>query len=240
MLECVRADSSDAFLCLLPLQHVFASVVSFLLPLYLGATVVFADTLKRSEILEALEEAGISILATVPQFFYLFHDRIEEELRKKPAVVRRLFRALLRANRVAQRFGVNLGKTLFGKIHRNFGSRLRLFVSGGSHAGQYLRIKPVDTATPLDNNLATTLYPQPAWPAGSSFAFGVLDSLDATADTVACGGVDAASAMGDEIQNPRKTMPWAILVGGTVVTLGYIGGTMALLVALAPRVGALS
>ena len=132
VLECVRADSSDAFLCLLPLQHVFASVVSFLLPLYLGATVVFADTLKRSEILEALEEAGISILATVPQFFYLFHDRIEEELRKKPAVVRRLFRALLRANRVAQRFGVNLGKTLFGKIHRNFGSRLRLFVSGGS------------------------------------------------------------------------------------------------------------
>ena len=48
----------------------------------------------------------------------------------------------------------------------------------------------------------------------------------------AFGGVEAASAMGDEIQNPRKTMPWAILVGGTIVTLGYIGGTMALLVAL--------
>ena len=48
----------------------------------------------------------------------------------------------------------------------------------------------------------------------------------------AFGGVEAASAMGDEIENPRKTMPWAILVGGTVVTLGYIGGTMALLVAL--------
>ena len=48
----------------------------------------------------------------------------------------------------------------------------------------------------------------------------------------AFGGVEAASAMGDEIQNPRKTMPWAILVGGTIVTLGYIGGTIALLVAL--------
>ncbi len=48
----------------------------------------------------------------------------------------------------------------------------------------------------------------------------------------AFGGVEAASAMGDEIQNPRKTMPWAILVGGTIVALGYIGGTMALLVAL--------
>ena len=48
----------------------------------------------------------------------------------------------------------------------------------------------------------------------------------------AFGGVEAASAMGDEIENPRKTMPWAILVGGTIVTLGYIGGTVALLVAL--------
>ena len=48
----------------------------------------------------------------------------------------------------------------------------------------------------------------------------------------AFGGVEAASAMGDEIQNPRKTMPWAILVGGVVVTAGYIGGTAALLVAL--------
>lgn len=48
----------------------------------------------------------------------------------------------------------------------------------------------------------------------------------------AFGGVEAASAMGDEIQNPRRTMPWAILVGGSIVTLGYIGGTAALLVAL--------
>ena len=48
----------------------------------------------------------------------------------------------------------------------------------------------------------------------------------------AFGGVEAGSAMGDEIQNPRKTIPWAILVGGIVVTAGYIGGTAALLVAL--------
>ena len=48
----------------------------------------------------------------------------------------------------------------------------------------------------------------------------------------AFGGVEAGSAMGDEIHNPRKTIPWAILVGGIVVTAGYIGGTAALLIAL--------
>jgi long-chain acyl-CoA synthetase len=126
-------NENDAFLCLLPLQHVFASVVSFLVPLYVGGKTVFADTLKRSEILAALKEAGISVLATVPQFFYLFHTRIEEELAHRGAFARKLFRVLLKLNRYSiQLLRINFGKMLFGKIHANFGSSLRLFVSGGS------------------------------------------------------------------------------------------------------------
>jgi glutamate:GABA antiporter len=48
----------------------------------------------------------------------------------------------------------------------------------------------------------------------------------------AFGGVEAGSAMGDEIRNPRRTIPLAILIGGIVLTIGYIAGTAALLVAL--------
>jgi amino acid transporter len=48
----------------------------------------------------------------------------------------------------------------------------------------------------------------------------------------AFGGVEAGSSMGDEIQNPRRVIPWAILVGGSVLAVGYIAGTGALLVAL--------
>ena len=48
----------------------------------------------------------------------------------------------------------------------------------------------------------------------------------------AFGGVEAGSAMGDEIQNPRRVIPWAILIGGSILAVGYIGGTTALLVAL--------
>lgn len=44
--------------------------------------------------------------------------------------------------------------------------------------------------------------------------------------------IECASAMGDEIQNPRRTIPWAILIGGSILVIGYIGGTAALLVAL--------
>ncbi len=48
----------------------------------------------------------------------------------------------------------------------------------------------------------------------------------------AFGGVEAGSAMGDEIQNPRKVIPLAIVAGGAILAVGYIGGTIALLVAL--------
>lgn len=48
----------------------------------------------------------------------------------------------------------------------------------------------------------------------------------------AFGGVEAGSAMGGEIENPRRVIPWAILVGGTILAVSYIGGTTALLVAL--------
>ncbi|HEV2471395.1 MAG TPA: APC family permease [Chthonomonadales bacterium] len=48
-------------------------------------------------------------------------------------------------------------------------------------------------------------------------------------------GVEAASAMGDEIDNPRRAIPLAILVGGSILSIGYIAGTVALLVALPPN-----
>lgn len=129
----IHADENDALLCLLPLQHVLASVINVLVPLYLGAQVVFADTLKRTEILQALQEAGITILATVPQFFYLFHNRIQEELAKKSLPARALYRGMLRLNRCCMRLlRINLGTRLFPKVHGSFGAKLRLFVSGGS------------------------------------------------------------------------------------------------------------
>lgn len=132
-LRTVHVDETDIFLCLLPLQHVLASVINFLLPLYRGCQVVFADTLKRSEILAALQESGITVLATVPQFFYLFHERIQEELAHRGRIARRLFRGMLLFNRFCQdRLHFNAGRTLFGKVHGTFGLKMRLFVSGGS------------------------------------------------------------------------------------------------------------
>jgi len=48
----------------------------------------------------------------------------------------------------------------------------------------------------------------------------------------AVAGCETASLMGDEIKNPRRSIPWALFIGGFTVTLCYILGTIAVLIAL--------
>jgi amino acid transporter len=50
--------------------------------------------------------------------------------------------------------------------------------------------------------------------------------------TFAFGGCETASFMGEEIKNPRRSIPFALLFGGVTVTLCYILGTAAILLAL--------
>jgi amino acid transporter len=47
----------------------------------------------------------------------------------------------------------------------------------------------------------------------------------------ALGGCEAGSFMGEEIENARRVIPRALVAGGSVLAIGYIAGTAALLVA---------
>jgi len=48
-------------------------------------------------------------------------------------------------------------------------------------------------------------------------------------------GIEAGSFMAEEIDEPRRTIPRALLVGGVVLAVGYFAGTLALLIALPPN-----
>ena len=70
---------------MLPLFHALAQMANLLLPLSIGARVVFLDTVNTTELLRALKERGITVFACVPQFFYLIHQRVHGELDKRGA-----------------------------------------------------------------------------------------------------------------------------------------------------------
>lgn len=50
----------------------------------------------------------------------------------------------------------------------------------------------------------------------------------------ALGGSESASFLGEEVRDARKNIPRGLLTGGVFVTIGYIAGTIAVLVALPP------
>ena len=123
---------SDALLGVLPMFHVLAQMANLLIPLVKGSRVVYLETLNTTELLRALRERNITAFAVVPQFFYLIHQRIFEEIEKRGMLTQRLFKILLALNGGLRKIGVNAGKILFGKIHETLGPKMRYLVTGGS------------------------------------------------------------------------------------------------------------
>jgi long-chain acyl-CoA synthetase len=128
----IRVDHNDALLGVLPLFHALAQMANLLLPLAVGAKVVYLESLNTTELMRALRERDITIFCCVPQFFYLIHDRIFTEAKSKGDTTFKVFNALLFINRITRKVGLNPGKRIFKKIHDVLGPKMRYFVTGGS------------------------------------------------------------------------------------------------------------
>jgi long-chain acyl-CoA synthetase len=132
VLAIIKVGPEDALLGILPMFHVLAQMANLFLPLFNGCRVVYLETLNTTELLRALQERDITVFCVVPQFFYLIHERIFKELKKRGKLTLRLVHALMAFNRGLRRIRVNAGKVFFGKIHATFGARMRYLITGGS------------------------------------------------------------------------------------------------------------
>jgi long-chain acyl-CoA synthetase len=128
----VDLGPTDALLGVLPMFHVLAQMANLLLPLVKGSRVVYLETLNTGELLRALRERNITAFAVVPQFFYLIHERIFEEIRKRGVVTQRVFGMLVALNRGLRKVRINAGRVLFGKVYETLGEKMRYLVTGGS------------------------------------------------------------------------------------------------------------
>ncbi len=128
----VEIGSTDALLGVLPMFHVLAQMANLLLPLVKGARVVYLETLNTTELLRALRERNITVFAVVPQFFYLIHERIFQEVAKRGVLAQKMFHGLVGLNRTLRKAGINAGPLLFKKVHDTLGENMRYLVTGGS------------------------------------------------------------------------------------------------------------
>lgn len=119
------ASKEDSVLAILPFHHTYPFMTTLLLPLYLGATIVFLDKLTPEDILEKLRKYRISFLVGVPRLYQLFHRRIMEEINKRLSA--RLLYLLMK--RIESE---RLRKLVFKRIHNAFGGNIKFMVSGGA------------------------------------------------------------------------------------------------------------
>lgn len=128
----VHYTEADNFLSMLPLNHMLELTGGFLSPLYVGATITYCDSLKPANIVSLMNETRTTVMITVPLVLKMFHDGIIKKAQSLPLIQRKFFFTCLHLCRFMLKLNIKPGKLIFGKIHDQFGRRLRCFVSGGA------------------------------------------------------------------------------------------------------------
>jgi long-chain acyl-CoA synthetase len=128
----IHISERDSILAVLPLFHALAQMANLLLPFAAGARIVYLEEMNTTELLRALTERGITLFCCVPQFFYLIHERVMQEVKKRPWAAQMAFRSLMGLSGAARAVGMNLGKLFFGRVHTLLGPKMRYLITGGS------------------------------------------------------------------------------------------------------------
>jgi long-chain acyl-CoA synthetase len=119
------ANSQDSTLAILPFHHSYPLMVSMLIPLHLGATIVFLDELSPQDILDKLKKYKVTILIGVPRLYALFHKRIFDKI-NEDFFIKTVFGLCKKIN------NQTLSKIVFKRVHDIFGGNIKYFVSGGA------------------------------------------------------------------------------------------------------------
>jgi long-chain acyl-CoA synthetase len=131
-------DERDNFLSVLPLHHTFESTCGLLVPLYNGATVTYARSLKSRDIVEDIRDSRTTVLLGVPLLFEKMLAGIYRAVSERGLATRLLFWTLHGFSRTLRTStGLKGGREFFGAFRRKAGlSTLRLMISGGAPLAQ--------------------------------------------------------------------------------------------------------
>lgn len=122
--------SSNNFLSILPLNHLFELNVGFLFPLYCGSSITFVKSLTPREISQTMQERKITNVISVPLFLKMIKNGIESEIRKQTKLKQLIFKIFFMISSVIP-FSA-LKKILFFSIHKKLGGNLDSFICGAA------------------------------------------------------------------------------------------------------------
>ena len=145
--EALGMDENEVFLSFLPLAHIFERTAGFWVPMRLGASVAYCQSLRTVD--KNMREVRPTCMMAVPRFYEMLHDKIVGAADDLPENKRgKYLHALALARKSgAQRGGVQGATTpnlwervqlaiydrvVYSKVRERFGGRLKAFIAGGA------------------------------------------------------------------------------------------------------------
>lgn len=129
-IEAVTTDveifkENDRVMVLLPLHHIFPLMGTLIIPLAVGATIVFSPSMASEDIMATLQNNQITIIIGVPRLYNLIRKGIRDKI-EKSAIAKLLFKIAAKKN------SLNLSRKIFGSVQKKFGDKIKYMVSGGA------------------------------------------------------------------------------------------------------------
>lgn len=142
-LQRIAIYPDDLFLSFLPLSHTLERTIGYYLPIMTGSTVAYARSVP--DLPEDLATHRPTALVSVPRIYERVYGRIQEGLREKSPLARRLFHSAVNVGWQRYQRGQGLrgwhpkelgwpllNKLVAGKVTARLGGRLRVAISGGA------------------------------------------------------------------------------------------------------------
>lgn len=131
MTSMVEITHQDRFLSVLPIHHTYECTCGFLCPLYMGASVHYARSLKT--VVEDLQKVKATILLGVPLLYDKMFKKIMKGI-KENKVKSFIIPPLLKITNLLDLINNNMTakKVVFKELHERFGGAVRIFIAGGA------------------------------------------------------------------------------------------------------------
>jgi long-chain acyl-CoA synthetase len=130
MVRMVFIHPEDRFLSVLPMHHTYECTCGLLCPLYTGASVHYARSLKT--VVDDLQSSHATMLLGVPLLFDKMFKRIHKSIQERK-LASMIMGPLVKVTSMLEKVGwKNCKKAVFREIHEKFGGHIRLFIAGGA------------------------------------------------------------------------------------------------------------
>lgn len=130
MVRMLFIHPEDRFLSVLPMHHTYECTCGLLCPLYTGASVHYARSLKT--VVDDLQSSHATVLLGVPLLFDKMFKRIHKSIQERK-LASMMMGPLMKVTSMLEKVGwKNCKKAVFREIHEKFGGHIRLFIAGGA------------------------------------------------------------------------------------------------------------